>query len=250
MPGCPSQVVNCTLSCESDCGGLTERSRTHCSPKHTSVATTSEGGDGGEQILGSGGKKKRKRTKGPSRRAKDELRRARFLVDKACRERGENGPGSRVTVTGPTALADADCRIVSCDAATTPECHCTVDCFADDTGHDPWFGWYPGYPMDEEAQPGTLRLASAPRPASERSHLGRTIIIMPPVGSLTWSRSPTRQRTRTPHQSAALPPLRKRSPNSWPERLPRLPIGLRLPGKSRCTHGRQPGAGGFPTASL
>ena len=172
MPGCPSQVVNCTLSCESDCGGPTELSRTHCSPKHTSVATTSEGGDGGEQVLGSGGKKKRKRTKGPSRRAKDELRRARFLVDKACRELGENGPGSRVTVTGPTALADADCRIVSCDAATTPECHCTVDCFADDTGHDPWFGWYPGYPMDDEAQPGTLRLALAPRPASERSHLG------------------------------------------------------------------------------
>jgi hypothetical protein len=91
MPGCPSQVVNCTLSCESDCGGLTERSRTHCSPKHTSVATTSEGGDGGEQILGSGGKKKRKRTKGPSRRAKDELRRARFLVDKACRELDSGG---------------------------------------------------------------------------------------------------------------------------------------------------------------
>jgi hypothetical protein len=66
--------------------GLTARSGTHCSPKHTSAATTSEGGDGGEQVLGSGGKKKRKRTKGPSRRAKDELRRARSLVDKACRE--------------------------------------------------------------------------------------------------------------------------------------------------------------------
>lgn len=66
----------------------------------------------------------------------------------------------------------ADCRTVTCVAVPAPECHChwTVDCFADVRSHDPCFVTHPGYPTDGGSPPGMLRLASAKRPESERSH--------------------------------------------------------------------------------
>jgi hypothetical protein len=88
----------------------------------------------------------------------------------AAREEEEGGGVGRWVESG------SGSRIVSCDAVPAPECRCTADCVADATS----FSTHPGDSTDEEAQPGTLRLAmlkksvvvSAPRPASERSHLG------------------------------------------------------------------------------
>jgi len=76
-----------------------------------------------------------------------------------------------------TALEDdADCRIVTC-AVPAPECHWTVDCFADDKSDNPCFPTHPGYLTDKDTQQGMLMLTmlkksvltSAQQPESERS---------------------------------------------------------------------------------
>jgi hypothetical protein len=52
--------------------------------------------------------------------------------------------GQVATVNGLTALEDAaDCRIVTF-SGPAPECHCTVDCFADVTSDNPCFPTHPG----------------------------------------------------------------------------------------------------------
>ena len=138
-------------------------------------------------------RKKKRRPKGPARIAKERSRMQAYLesakfVEHQCQALVTANAATATAATGGGGWGDvgrwvesgSGSRIVSCDAVPAPECRCTADCFADATSRNPCFSPHPGDSTDEEAQPGTLRLtmlkksvlASAPRPASKRSHLG------------------------------------------------------------------------------